>query len=108
VVYGTTRRITIREDNLPGSWRASDALTSRIFRSSPGALIDEPVPTPLGFYVVQVEQASSRHTASLAEASAAIRDRLRSEIRETMSICCVMLVYNLALSISPPIQFRQG
>ncbi len=78
----SVRLLTLRDDNLPGSWRGTWAQNARIFRAAPGTFIDEPVASANGFYVVEVDSAVPRHAASLAEASPIIRKQLRQEIRD--------------------------
>lgn len=77
---GRQRRITLRDDNLPGSWRATPAQNARIFSAPPGTLIPEPVPGAQGFYVVEVDTSAARRPGTLAEASPIVRAQLRTEL----------------------------
>jgi parvulin-like peptidyl-prolyl isomerase len=79
---GSARRLNLRDDNLPGSWKGSQDLTARIFHSRPATLIEQPVPSATGFYVVVVDSAGPRRTATLAEVAEIIRKQLRLEARE--------------------------
>lgn len=79
---GRQRKITMRDDNLPGSWRATPAQNARIFNAAPGTLIPEPIPGAQGFYVVEVDTTAARRAGTLAEASPVIRGQLRTELRD--------------------------
>lgn len=79
---GRQRRIALRDDNLPGSWRATPAQNARIFSAAPGSLIPEPIPGAQGFYVVEVDTSAARRPGTLAEASPVVRAQLRTELRD--------------------------
>src|SRR5262245_55542799 len=54
------RKLSLRDDNLPGSWKASPSVTADVFRQPPGAILPAPVPSGGGVYGVRVLRGTPR------------------------------------------------
>lgn len=78
---GSRKRLSLREDNYPGSWHGSPSVDDAIFHAAPGTVLDEAVPADQGVYVVRVEEGHPRHRLSLAESSPEVRESLRNELK---------------------------
>ncbi|MGH7742094.1 MAG: SurA N-terminal domain-containing protein, partial [Candidatus Eiseniibacteriota bacterium] len=95
-------------DNFPGYWQGSAQQRDEVFRSAPGSYLSQPVASHPGYLVVRVDSLISAGVTPLAEASAEIRRRLRTDAaahREDREFAALYQKYADSLS-APAVRVR--
>ena len=78
---GARGNVVVLPGNFPGSWRVAPRLQDLVFRTPPGTVLPEPVPSADGWLIVRVEESAPAGIAPLGEATPEIRQSLRDDLR---------------------------
>lgn len=71
----------VLQDNFPGAWRGTDRINAAVFKTAPGVVLTEPVPTTDGYWIVRIDHSEPAGVTPLRVAAPLIRRQLREERR---------------------------